>query len=359
MSRQHFERYEGQTRFKHLILRDYFEVWVKILGKWHKKLVYIDGFCGPGTYYDHGQPIDGSPVIAIKIAEKHRATTGVYCIFTDINEDFCCELDAKLKALAPKTGYTVRPGDFDTLMNQILDQVESLAPAFVFVDPFGWTGYPMKTLERTLSRPRTEVLINFMYNAINEWLSAPGTTGSFEHLFGFEQEALNSFLAELSAHPPHERERKIRDRYIEQLRKRARFVFPFKLKFPGRDRTYYYLIHATNSSKGLEVMKSVMFAAGGHSLEYTALGREDSQLALFSDQPTETDLAQYILDTLRGQEQTFDQVLEKTYQFTPFVEKHYRATLKKLWQQGKVDVRQIDSKTKWALRGRDLIAFPP
>jgi three-Cys-motif partner protein len=359
MSREHFEQYEGQTRFKHLILRDYFEAWVQILGTSHKKLVYIDGFCGPGTYYDKGQAADGSPIIAIKIADRHRRRTEVYCIFTDTNEEFCRELDAKLKGLTPTTQYAIHAGDFDTLMNEVLDNVEALAPTFVFVDPCGWSGYPMKTIERILSRSRTEVLINFMYNAINQWIAASGAAVSFATLFGFDQAALSAFLAEIDSLSPIEREKTIRDRYIAELRHRARYVFPFKLKFPGKDRTFYYLVHATNNFKGLDVMKSVMFAAGGHSLEYAALGRNDSQLALFSDAPTLQDLKHYLQNQLHGQERSFEQIREETYQFTLFIEKHYRAALKELWSSGHVQVHQVDSKKKGALRGQDLITFPP
>ena len=43
--------YEPQTKMKHLIFEDYFDKFVKILGKYYN-LNYIDGFGGCGAYYE-------------------------------------------------------------------------------------------------------------------------------------------------------------------------------------------------------------------------------------------------------------------------------------------------------------------
>ena len=58
--------YEEQTRIKHEVFADYFDKWVKILGKFHK-LNYIDCFAGCGAYHQDGEIYFGSPVLAAKI----------------------------------------------------------------------------------------------------------------------------------------------------------------------------------------------------------------------------------------------------------------------------------------------------
>lgn len=84
MTDQHFDKYEAQTQYKHQIFKDYFGPWCAILGTANRKLYYVDGFCGPGTYRDaQGQTHDGSPVIALRIADQNSARAATECLFTD------------------------------------------------------------------------------------------------------------------------------------------------------------------------------------------------------------------------------------------------------------------------------------
>ena len=59
---------EPHTLAKHEILKRYLEAWFPILLTYNQRIVYLDGFCGPGRYKG-GE--DGSPIIAIKQALKH------------------------------------------------------------------------------------------------------------------------------------------------------------------------------------------------------------------------------------------------------------------------------------------------
>ena len=56
------------TAVKHLLLKRYLDRWFPILGKYHRRINYIDGFAGPGKY-DGGEP--GSPLLAIDAAKYH------------------------------------------------------------------------------------------------------------------------------------------------------------------------------------------------------------------------------------------------------------------------------------------------
>jgi len=60
---------DPHTEAKHLILDGYLKAWFPILGSSNKKIIYLDGFAGPGEY-DDGE--DGSPIIAQKIAKDHK-----------------------------------------------------------------------------------------------------------------------------------------------------------------------------------------------------------------------------------------------------------------------------------------------
>lgn len=56
---------EDHTRAKHVILRKYLQAWFPIMHSLkQKRLVYIDGFAGPGKY-EGGE--DGSPLVALTV----------------------------------------------------------------------------------------------------------------------------------------------------------------------------------------------------------------------------------------------------------------------------------------------------
>ena len=59
---------EPHTEAKHDILRYYLGAWFPILATTQRRLIYVDGFAGPGEYQG-GE--DGSPIIALKVASDH------------------------------------------------------------------------------------------------------------------------------------------------------------------------------------------------------------------------------------------------------------------------------------------------
>jgi len=61
---------EPHTSAKHQILRKYLDAWLPILGRHNSRIVYIDGFAGPGEY-SGGEP--GSPIIALEAAYAPRS----------------------------------------------------------------------------------------------------------------------------------------------------------------------------------------------------------------------------------------------------------------------------------------------
>ena len=59
--------YPQHTRVKHELLDKYLGGWLPILGRWHARLVIVDGFAGRGQYNDGS---DGSPVIILRKAQE-------------------------------------------------------------------------------------------------------------------------------------------------------------------------------------------------------------------------------------------------------------------------------------------------
>jgi len=65
---------EPHSRGKHLVLRNYLDAWLPILGSWSGRILFIDGFAGPGTY--HGGE-EGSPLVALRAFADHKAKPSI------------------------------------------------------------------------------------------------------------------------------------------------------------------------------------------------------------------------------------------------------------------------------------------
>jgi three-Cys-motif partner protein len=149
------------------------------MGSWNGRVVYIDGFAGPGKY-SLGE--DGSPVVVLKAARDHTypMKAELVCVFVEDNLERCAHLKNVLGELTPPLPSRIRweviCGRFDEHLSSTLDLIESqgknLAPAFVFIDPFGFSHTPFKTVKRILGNRRCEVLVNFMYEDTTVRLTA-------------------------------------------------------------------------------------------------------------------------------------------------------------------------------------------
>ena len=60
---------EPHTAAKHEILKGYLDAWYPILGSSRGRVVFLDGFAGPGVYSE-GEP--GSPIVALASLIEHN-----------------------------------------------------------------------------------------------------------------------------------------------------------------------------------------------------------------------------------------------------------------------------------------------
>lgn len=72
------------TKAKHRILEYYLKAWFPILSKWNGRIVYFDGFAGPGKYDDDSF---GSPIIELEVAKNHKLKLAEEIVFYFIEKD--------------------------------------------------------------------------------------------------------------------------------------------------------------------------------------------------------------------------------------------------------------------------------
>ena len=316
------------------------------MSSWNKRVLYIDGFAGPGLYVD-GEP--GSPVIALDAALNHRADIRADVVFLFIEADRlrAQHLEGLLeeKTLKANFRYDVVNAKFDDVITEQLDylddQQKRLAPAFVFVDPFGYSQTPFTVIQRLMKNPRCEVLITFMYQFINRFVSEENQWDHLDLLYGTEE-----WRKVFDMLTPEERLELLHGVYQRQLKEQggAKYVLPFKMEDP-RGGTEYFLFFCTHSLAGLAVMKRAMWAvdpSGNFQYSYAA---NPNQLRLLEQEPDFLELRSEICNAFQGQTVEVDQVKEFVLISTSYLDSHYkRQVLAPLEREGSITVPQSPRK---------------
>ncbi len=345
------------SKAKLRILEKYFPAWAKILGSRYQILVYVDCFAGAGRYAG-GEA--GSPLVVLDKARElvQRTSTlfEILAIFVEKDKDSAETLRRQIPASLPgAVTVEIFNEDAHNFIPSLLRALPDEAPAFFFIDPYG---HPLTIPEmnRILSRPRREILLNLMWYAINMHLNNPKARSAIDRMFGHSSWASQSFMR----HSGAKRESLFLDYFLSKLQ--AKYKLPFKIRFSPEDnvpggshRTKYYIIHLSNHPKAVLLMKEVMWSIGDEegTFDYSAT----HQGVLFSCTPRVQELIAYLRQNYvdSGRRLTFDQLREETWML-PFIEKHYRNALRQLESEGAVQIRRIDSK-KTGIRGRDLVEF--
>jgi three-Cys-motif partner protein len=317
---------ELHTKAKHEILRRYLGAWFGIMGRTNPRIIYLDGFCGPGRY-KNGE--EGSPIIALKIALDHQSRDNinkVTFVFIEERDDRVNHLRAEIASLSLPVTFDVlvEQNQFENSLKNILDNLDKkggrIAPTIAFIDPFGFKGAPYELVKRILSNHKTEIFINIMADSVNRFLEHPDPqiTQHVVELFGTTQ-----VLQIL--HGCGDRVRNLRELYQSQLKKCASFVKYFEMR-DEHNRVIYYLFFATNNPLGFVKMKEAFWkvdCSNGYSFSDAT---DPNQLVLFYDDPT-ISLAERIRQKFVGQTIQVGSIKRYVEIETPYIESQMKKAL--------------------------------
>ncbi|HNP15363.1 MAG TPA: three-Cys-motif partner protein TcmP [Terrimesophilobacter sp.] len=312
------------TLAKHAILRAYLQAWFPILASRNQRIIYYDGFAGPGRYLG-GE--EGSPLIALSVARDHRAHLDAEVRFSFVEErpDRANHLRSELGRTETPAHFAVKviDGTFEDSLRRDLDDLErigaAIAPTFAFIDPFGIKGLPFELIARLLRRDHCEVLITFMNVSIQRFVTE--LPEQVDSLIGRVGAA-----AEIAA--SEDRVLRARELYMTSLRTVARFVRFFELR-DQKNVPIYDLFFASNHPLGHYRMKEAMWKVDDSGAYSFSDGIDPRQAVLFGPTPGR-DYAPELWQRFRGSTVRSVKVLEHTRDHTAFLEKHAREALKLL-----------------------------
>jgi three-Cys-motif partner protein len=259
------EYYVGreQTYVKHLFLEKYLVRVAYNIFSFKSDFVYIDGFSGPWKSEDE-EYNDTSFMIALnalnevqKGMQARGKRTTVRCLFVEKHPRRYAELEQAVQGLRFQDIYVeTRCGEFEQLIPEIINFIGS-SFSLVFIDPTGWTGFALDRIGPLL-RKRGEVLINFMFDSVNRFISdpRPETAATLNPLFG-GNEWYDEFVSR--AQQIGSREDAIVTVYQERLREFGQLphVTFTRIKKPTQDRAFFYLVYGTRHWKGLWEFRAV------------------------------------------------------------------------------------------------------
>jgi three-Cys-motif partner protein len=115
---------------KHEVLHRYSTVFATMAGTRTKRVLYLDGYAGPGKYDDgEGRDEPGSPLLLVESASTVQELGRVVdCMFIERRPQYAERLRAALRERAPASlNYRVRTGDVANHLDEALTWAGSTA----------------------------------------------------------------------------------------------------------------------------------------------------------------------------------------------------------------------------------------
>jgi len=317
---------DHHTRAKHEILENYLKAWFPILATTSGRIIYLDGFAGPGIY-EGGE--EGSPLIALRTAIEHilkprfKAEIRFVFIERDLGRVSVLRtvLDEHFRELPSNISYEILDREFAPTLSSVLDNIENmgakLAPTFAFLDPFGFSGLPMDIIGRMLNYDRCEVLITFMSGFVNRFtdeLREP----ALDELFATDEWREIRELEDSEA-----RRRFLIDLYKKQLGNVGGATYVRNFEMIGKhNQPIYHLVYGTKHWKGLEAMKEAMWRVDRRGT-YTFSDITDVNQKFLIDYSDEKhwlqQAAHVVFNEFKGQAKTVEEVHKFVVTETPYI----------------------------------------
>lgn len=260
-----------QAYIKHHFLADYVEQLVFKVGS-RRDVVYVDGFSGP--WKNQGENFEdtsfGIALESLRRAKKiwkdlgHGERT-----MTALLVEKDPEAHARLQEIVPRyPDIAIRTfnNDFVKLVPDLMRAIPPNAFSFVLMDPKGWK-IDMQAVAPLLRRPNCEVVFNFMFTMINWSASIPNAAiqAGLEALMPDTnwRRRLDSIAPAVGQSTADVRKAVLVEAISDAISRLGgyEYVMETPVLFPTKNRTFYSLIYATRSPKGIEVFRDCQHAA--------------------------------------------------------------------------------------------------
>lgn len=243
------------SRWKHTILLEYLRAMTAILRSWNV-IYYVDGFAGPGRYTEDGT--DGSPLLAAQHAStlaNNAAGYALKCINIELEDKVFQNLE---NSTSKFSDYTVNlHGEFGNFVPEILRTIGD-KPTLFFLDPIGVKGLEWSELLPVFRRKSTtEILVRFDAQTATRLTGSDATLHKmFNSVLGEGNSQYWQRFVNDPALYPNDKKSRLTKAYEDKLQEHFEFVARIPIR-SSDNHLKYYLLFATRSVKGVQVMNDV------------------------------------------------------------------------------------------------------
>ena len=301
---RYWQEYSNLQYTKHQLIQEYLKGWFPKLGTWQGRIVYLDTHAGRGR---HATGALGSPLIALRtfLDHSHRDRILENCevvfFFIELDPDNVQELEQEIEQLKPlPRGVRVEilPGSCFEVLREGIEQIREthrgLAPAFIFVDPYGFK-VPGSILHELMGFPRVELFVNIIWRELDMAMRQPDNAGI--------SQVVNSVFD-----GPSWRERITSCDYDRRGEQASIFYkemtgakWATYIRMLGDNQvTRYLLLHLTNHDAGRDLMKECMWKVCPEGGFYARKSDNPAQQFLITPEPDLAPLADWVRSCLSG-----------------------------------------------------------
>lgn len=298
----YWAEYTNLQKVKHDVIRYYLGGWFAKLGFWAGRVVYFDTHAGRGAYAT-GQL--GSPLVALDTLLNHRALKGLLAksefrfLFIERDANNLGQLKAEIAQRQLPKGVFVDPhcDDAFTVLEDVVKKTKKLAPAFIFVDPYGFK-VPASTLAALLLAGSVELFVNVIWRELDMAI-ALGKTGASEGMIQTLNDVFggDEWRTEINSDDIDERA----DQAAQLLARKLGAKWHTYIKMLGDNgRTRYMLIHLTNHDDGRDLMKDCVWKVAPDGGYYARKSVDPGQQLLIMPEPDLTPLREWVIARLKA-----------------------------------------------------------
>lgn len=300
---KYWKEYSNLQHVKHELINNYLQGWFPILSTWQGRIMYLETHAGRGI---HATGDSGSPIVALNTLLTHssfdriveRCQVVFYFIENDSDNMNCLDGEiCKIGNLHSNIIIKKEVGDSFEILSDLIQNLKSsrerLAPAFIFVDPYGFK-IDGNILRELMQFERVELFINVMWRELDMAMAQSENEGMrylLDSIFGSEnwKEYINADKIEFKLSETME---------FIQNQLNAKWSTYFRM-LGDNNQTRYVLVHLTNNDRGRDLMKDCMWKICPDGDFYAKKTDSISQLSLLQPSPDFSLLRKWVIDRLR------------------------------------------------------------
>lgn len=341
-SPEYWREYGPFQHAKHRLIKHYLDGWFPKLGTWAGRVLYIDTHAGRGRYAS-GEL--GSPLVALNTLLRHSyrekllETSEVRFFFIERDPDNLSSLNAELNGsgeMPPRIHVDTSADDAYDVLSSIVEGLResgrSMAPAFIFVDPYGFK-VPGKLLAQLMGvGQRVELFVNVIWRELDMAIRQRNPMGHgmatvLDDIFtGDRWRAIDGETPdERIGQAMHLLSNVIGAKWHTHLRMTT-----------GGLATRYLLLHLTNHDAGRDLMKECMWrAAPGGDFEIRQCDNPRQPL-LITPEPDLAPLREWVLERLRKKTYRIGK-LRQELRSEPWLAKHLNEVIRAMRENREID----------------------